>query len=312
MQNPVPNANGDCVEALARDLLTRPQSSRMPTVAQYQERLGVGSGTVQARLHALEAVGAIKLHARGRQGTFIVERNVGELWSVARLGPVRGVMPIPEAFEPACLAVTVRREFQRLNVPLELLYLHGAASRLQLVREGAADFATLSAPAAQEITTGDDFHWASLGFGSESYHRDGAMVVIMRPRAGVDDRIVRVGIDPDSLDHSLITKAEFPADAGYVYSMLSHRRLPAAVAEGAIDAAVWHSTSLAIPLSAVGIDVRPLHEPAAIDAARQAGHAVLMLSADRPEVGGLLATLDLALIREVQEEALQTDVLPLF
>lgn len=312
MQNAALSVEARSLELIARDLLSRQPGERLPTVAQYQERLGIGSGTVQARLRTLVSIGAIALRARGHQGTFLVERNLAELWSHGRLGPVRGLLPLPEAFEPVSLAAVIREQFQLLQVPLELLYLHGSSKRIQMVRDGGAHFAVVSGPAGEDATGNDRERWLTLEFGPETYNADGSMVVLLRPHLGVDDRVTRIGIDPASHDHSLLTRAEFPEEDGYVYAAYPHARLPAAVAEGAIDAAVWHRTTLAVPLSAAGIAVRPIHQPEAIELRRVLGHAVLLADAGCPEAVGVLNSIDLSGTRRVQEEILRSEMLPLY
>jgi Helix-turn-helix domain/YhfZ C-terminal domain len=130
MQNAALLAETSPLVSIARDLLLRQPGDRIPTVLEYQDRLGIGSGTVQARLRALVGIGAIELRARGHQGTILVDRNLSDLWTLAHLGPISGVLPLPEALEPASLAAVLRRAFQRLRIPLELLYLHGSAKRI--------------------------------------------------------------------------------------------------------------------------------------------------------------------------------------
>jgi hypothetical protein len=297
--------------ALARDLVGRQPGDRIPTVLEYQELLGIGSGTVQARLRTLETIGAIELRARGHRGTILVDHNLADLWSLGQLGPISGVLPLPEAFEPVSLAATLRRAFQRTRIPVELLYLHGSPGRVDLVRQGRAHFTLLSQPAAVTATEADQARWLTRDFGPESYHRESSMVVLVGPGIG-DDAIVRVGIDPDSPDHARLTRLEFPPERGYVLSPHRHTRLPAAVAEGQIDAAVWLRTTLAIPLSAVGIVSRPLRMPAAVEANTALGRALLIAKQDNLPVASVLRALDVSGVRLVQEEILASDVAPLY
>lgn len=312
VQNPAYSLETLSLELIARDLLLRKPGERIPTIAEYQARFGVGSGTVQARLRTLQSIGAIRLRPRGHRGTILEQRLFSELWSLSRMGPARGILPLPEAFEPVALAAVLRREFQSLGVPLELLYLHGASKRIQLVRDGEADFAVASEPAAQVATALDSERWALHAFGPETYNTDGSMVVLVRPRLGADDRLARIGIDPDSHDHALLTRAEFPEVEGYSYAASPHARLPALVASGEVDAAVWHRTTLAIPLALVGVGVRPLHQPRAIELRKQLGHAVIVAQADRAEIGGLFTNVDLSRTRLVQDEIQRSEVLPLY
>lgn len=297
---------------IARDLLVRQLGDRLPTVGQYQERLGVGSGTVQSRLAILTDSGAVSLEARGHQGTRLLTLDLSRLWSFAQLGPIRGILPLPEAFEPVGLAVLLRRTFEQLGIPLELLYLHGSAKRIGLVSEGRAHFAVASKPAAVESASSSALPWRTLDFGPDSYHREDSMVVLLRPHLGTDDRIAKIGVDPECHDHMSLTHAEFPAEEGYAYAAYSHARLPAAVAEGIIDAAVWLRTSPVIPLSAVGIAVRPLHRRAAIEANRALSSAVLLAHPDYPQVGRVLQCIQPSAVRPIQDEILRSDSFPLY
>src|SRR5512143_1157370 len=155
MQNAAQDTESDALPALARDLLTRLPGDRLPTVGQYQAQFGVGSGTIQSRLRQLVEARAIQVAARGHEGTFLIDRDVTRLWSAARLGSLRGALPLPEAFEPVALAVLLRRRFGELRIPLELVYLHGSAGRIDLVARGEADFAIVSKPSVEEAIASD-------------------------------------------------------------------------------------------------------------------------------------------------------------
>jgi hypothetical protein len=312
MQEAAFSPNARALELLSRDLVCRQVGDRLPTVAQYQERLGVGSGTVQARLRLLAGIGAIRLEAHGHRGTVLVERDLSSLWSLSRLGPVRGVLPLPESLEPVTLAAILRQQFEALKVPLELLYLHGSDRRIGMVRDGEAHFAVTSQPAAATATEIDADMWSTLEFGPETYHRQDAMIVLLRPHLSADDRITSIGFDSRSHDHSQLTLAEFPAQLGYRYVDHPHGRLPGLLAEGLLDAAVWHRATLAIPLSAVGINVRPLHQPEAIALARATGHAVLVTWAACREVVGMLKSVDVSGTRSLQRQIEEDETLPLY
>src|SRR5690606_39227804 len=131
-------SNQRALQAIARDLLGQQTGSRLATGSQYQERLGVGAGTVQKSLRALTASGAVELRARGHQGTYVVERDVGSLWRIAGLGSVRVLLTPPGANEHYGLAAGLRAAFQALEVPLELAYLRGARRRVREVLDGNA------------------------------------------------------------------------------------------------------------------------------------------------------------------------------
>ena len=319
-----PSKNLLAAQRIAADLLGRGVGERAPTALRYQELLGVGSGTVQKALKDLESVGAVRTRARGHQGTYIVDLHADKLWAIAGLGPVTGVMPLPNSTEWAGLATGLRSEFERLGIPLQALYVHGSYRRADLVAAGKADFAVLSAEAAKHASSGGA-GWITLDFGPRTYYSDGSLVVLLRPglEAGSDgsthagseeatEGIRRVGIDPGSYDHTRLTEAEFPEESGFEYADCAYPHIPAAVAGGKVDAAVWNRTMLAIPLELVGVAVRPLGRSESVALARALGHAVLLSKGARPEVASILRRVDSEAVREVQDKVLSQEILPMY
>lgn len=318
-----PSKNALASRQIAADLLGRSEGERLPTALRYQELLGVGSGTVQKALKELASVGAVRTRARGHQGTYIVELLADKLWAIAGLGPVTGVMPLPNSTEWAGLATGLRSEFRRLGIPLQALYVHGSYRRATLVSEGKADFAVLSEEAAKHASS-DGERWTTLDLGPRTYYSDGSLVVLLRP--GLEDTvdathnrtegavggIRRVGIDPDSYDHTRLTRAEFPEDLGFAYTDCAYPHIPAAVAEGKVDAAVWNRTMLAIPLELVGVAIRPLRQVDSVAMFGPLSQAVLLSNGARSEVTVILRRLDTQAIRKVQDKVLTQEILPMY
>jgi hypothetical protein len=310
-------------QRIASDLLVRNVGERLPTALRYQELLEVGSGTVQKALRDLENVGAVQTQARGHQGTFILELRMDKLWAIAGLGSVTGVMPLPNSTEWAGLATGLRSEFEKLGVPLQALYIHGSYNRAALVAEGKADFAVLSREAAGHAAT-QKGEWSTLDFGPWTYYSYDSLVVLLRPgmvdmdgsaRAdeGQKARGIRVvGIDPDSYDHHQLTLAEFPEGTGLEYVHCAYPHIPAAVAKGEVDAAVWNRTMLSIPLELVGVAVRPLLREDAISLSRSLNHAVLLTRGTRPEIGTLLGRINRKSVTEIQSRVLSQEILPMY
>jgi len=307
--------NQRAVQRLAGDILRREIADRLPTFVQYQDLLGIGSGTVQKAMRILESVGAVTLRARGRKGTFVIDRSWGRLWVIAGFGHVTGTMPLPDSTEGVGLATGLREQFDILEVPLQMRYMHGSADRLRAVQRGAADFAVLSQAAAESARAAEPDHaWIDLDFGPHSYASSGSIMIILCPRvAERGSRTIRtVGIDPASYDHMRLTLTEFPESAGYKYEAHDYPSLPSAVAEGRIDAAVWHRTALPVPLDRIGFKVRPLQRSESIKALTSLSRAVLLASPDKPEVSTILRRLDVESVRCTQERVLCNEIVPSF
>ena len=308
------SSNQRAVQMLARDVLGRVVGDRLPTSLQWQELLGVGSGTVQKGLRVLESAGAVTLRARGHQGTYIVNRHVGRLWAIGGLGHVTGALPLPDSPEGSGLAAGLRAQFDGLGIPLQMLYMHGASRRVRVVDEGQADFAVLSRGAAEHSrSTPPDREWTEVDLGTHSYYSDASIVVLEHPtQSDSTARVHRIGIDRDSYDHTQLTLAEFPAADGYEFQAMDYPHLPAAVALGEIDAAVWHRTSLLIPLEVVRITVRSLERSEAIDTCETLSRAILFARRERPEVEVALGELNVEQIRDAQMRVLRNEILPVF
>jgi hypothetical protein len=307
--------NQRTVELLARDILTREVGQRLPTSIEYQELLGVGSGTVQKGLRVLESVGALQLRARGHKGTLLIDQRVGQLWALSGLGHMTGTAPLPDSTEAVGLATGLRSEFDRIGIPLQMLYMHGSSHRIRTVMDQRADFAILSRGAGERgRLDGGPAAWAQLDFGAYSYYGYGSIVVLIRP--GLDpsepsaERVI--GIDRDSYDHAQLTFAEFPESPEHRYDTYDYPQIPAAVAEGRIDAAVWHRTALSIPLELVGIHVRPLQRPDALEVCETLDRAVLLARQNRREQAAVLRSLNLAKIRETQEAVMRHEIVPVY
>lgn len=318
-----PTKNITVSQRIATDLLGRKVGERLPTALRYQGLLEVGSGTVHKALRDLESAGAVRTRARGHQGTYILELRVDKLWAIAGLGSMTGVMPLPNSAEWAGLATGLRSEFERLGIPLQALYTHGSYTRASLMDEGKADFAVLSREAANHAAaqTGE---WDTLDFGAWTYYSDSSLVVLLR--SGMVDadgsscadeeqesqKICVIGIDHDSYDHHQLTLAEFPEGAGLKYVHCAYPHIPAAVARGGIDAAVWNRTMLSIPLDLAGVATRPLLRDDAVSLSRSLNHAVLLTRQARPEIGSILGRINRKSVTDIQSKVLAQEILPMY
>lgn len=319
----VPMKNRIVSQRIAEDLLGRNVGERLPTTLRYQKLLGVGSGTVQKALRDLESVGAVSTRARGHQGTYIRHLCVDKLWTFAGLGPMTGAMPLPNSAEWAGLATGLRAEFERLGIPLQALYVHGSYNRATLVAQGKADFAILSIEAANHAATWKG-EWSTLDLGPWTYYSDDSLVVLLQPgivdkdgsaraNKGSNARRIRlVGIDPDSYDHHQLTLAEFPGGPGLQYVPCSYPHIPAAVARGDIDAAVWNRTMISIPLDLIGVATRSLLRDEAIHLSHSLNRAALLTRNPRPEIGTILSHINCESVTETQSKVMTQEILPMY
>jgi len=283
-------------QVVARRLLPVLPGEQTPTTAELATAAVAGFGTIQAALRSLESDGIIELTTHGRQGTRLVRRNLASLWSATGRGTLTGVLPLPLTREFAGLATALTLVAEGANLPLQLLFRQGNTVRLESLRNSRADFTVMSVQAANAER--DDVSHRELG--PNSFYAANAVVVITA--AGrMPDPQGRVPIDRSSIDHMVLTRAEFPyadlVDAPYL-------SIPDLVVSGAVDAAVWHQTSSSPLLTATGLAIHELHNPSPAGD-DNLSRAALVWRSDDPSVAVVLEDLfDPNRIQDLQREVI--------
>lgn len=294
---------------IARFLISVEIGQRIPTVQQFQTRLAAGSGTVQRALKDLETTGALVLNARQRQGSFVESRDFGAIWKLAGLESVAGAMPLPNSREFQGLAAGIRGEFERLGIPITLLYAHSSSSRLDTLNQGRVDFVVLSTAAAQQATQDHSNLEIGLTLGAGSYYGENSVVVISKSDSAAQKSNARIGIDPYSFDHQQLSEAEFP---GGRYVEVSYQFMPHAVHTGLIDCAIWHRTALGLSLADQGLQVSPLRREETVAVAKQLSSASVVVRQENPEILAVLRELAPVAIREMQRKVVDLEIVPVY
>lgn len=294
---------------IARVITRLRLGDRIPTVDALRDTLGVGTGTVQSALRQLQQTGAVVLRPQQGRGTYIVRRDLGTLWRLAELGNIVGLLPLPNSREFQGLVSGLRTGLEDAELPLALMYAHGSQRRFEALRTGRADFTVMSARAAEShLELGDPID-VILQLGPGTYYaQDSVVVMACGPRESMPAN-PRVGIDPDSYDHTLLTKAEFPA--GH-YVAHSYGLLPSAIRAGKIDLAVWHRTALGLSLADQGLVTWPLARPAALELAESLSGAAVVIRRHDENLRTAFDEVDANAVREVQQAIVDGEVIPLY
>jgi hypothetical protein len=134
-----------------------------------------------------------------------------------------------------------------------------------------------------------------LEFGLQTYYALGRIVVLRASKA--ESRRLRVGIDPDSFDHSVLSRAEFSECGERVeFVNLAYSHVPAAVMARHIDAAIWHLASAGIPLAALKVAITPPRSDKTIDLLKDLSSACLVYCGNDPAVQSVLRRLDTKIV----------------
>jgi hypothetical protein len=275
---------------------------RLPNIVDIRTDIGVGAGTVQTALRQLQAQGVIQIDTQKRRGTFLVERDTAALWRASELGPVIIAMPLPSAWEFYGLAAGLQAEFERLGVPISLIYAHGSTERLQSLVAERASIVVMSAFAAeQQRKNFPDTRVATHLPAGTYYARDSVLIMSRNPLDELPSD-ARIGIDPNSIDHASLTRAEFP-DSKYVE--VGYAQLPLALRKGVVDAAVWHRSALWLSLDDQGLKTSQLTRPAAQAIADATSPASLIVKEGNLPVIGILRDIDLDRVVKIQSDVVE-------
>jgi YhfZ C-terminal domain/Helix-turn-helix domain len=289
--------------SIAQALLALQRGDTLPRTIDLARSAGVGAGTVQGALEALESDGSIETSAHGSAGRRLITSDTTLLWKNSGRGALSGVLPLPESREFAGLATAISSAAAEAGLPLQLLFRQGSRTRIEQVSAGIVDFSLMSKHAAE--TSPAALSWIELG--EHSYYAPDAVVVIT-PRGRDPRPRVRVAVDRASSDHAALTLREFPdaelADMPYLF-------IPEAVAKAQVDAAVWHRTTSSPLMTATGLSI---HELSTSDGADDGIlEAVLAWRTDDPGVGHLIATaMAIPTLRSIQTEVMDGVRVPQF
>lgn len=296
------------MEFVAADILSRTAGDRIKTISEYQDEIGVGSGTVQKTLSALEGLGAVALTRHGHQGTRITEMSRGSLWGLTGRGQVRIVSTLPGAIDAFGLIKGLESQLTAAGIPVGMRYRRSADVRARSVVKDEADIAIMSRGAARKLPPRLRRRTSTIEMSPGSYYAPGSVVRLARSEVSLSDGRVRVGVDPASHDHSVLTDAEFPeGDKRWVRVDCPYTHLPAALVCDEVDVGVWHRTLLSAPLGAMGLVESPLASAAADDVLREVSPAVLLVRADDRSLGRLLEAIDMRAVLRAERALLAMD-----
>ena len=181
----------------------------------------------------LEEAGAIQFETRGRAGAFLLDRSLGQLWTIAEGGPLVIALPLASSPRYEALATAIKQLITAAGIEVFFLFARGSRQRLQAMHDGRCHLAVMSSFAASEICVRHDCLVTEL---LPNSYNTGHRVFYAPDRAGSDP--LRVIVDRYSADQQLLTTLEFeginvvhvPAMTSQIVRLLEH---------GHADTAVW-------------------------------------------------------------------------
>ena len=284
--------------AVSLDILQAGIGGRLTPSIQIQEKLEVGSGTVQKALQELSENGGVVLRVKGHQGTLVVDYNPAILWRSAQLEPLRISLTPPGAQELGALSMNIRNQFRKFSLGMEFDYIRGAQNRLDTLSKDSHSTALISIGAAESRNLLNNKNYSILDFGPESYYQRDSLVVLTSPKIP-NPKKLRVALDKTSYDHETLTLDEFENKAGVEYVNWPFPEVPSAILAGKADIGIWHRVQAVIPPEQAGLKVSQLGSGSLSHKKSSISNAVLIWPSSLKEITALLGMID---IKEVRKE----------
>lgn len=240
--------------SLAKYMIQLQEGDRLPSIRELARRTKMSVGSISQTLKSLENMGAISVDRRGRLGSFISSRSLGELWNLAEGDPLVIAMTLPMHRRFEGLATGLKRALEQAGIATYLIFIRGSRTRLKALREKRCHVAIMSGLAADELSSHGEEILLRLPPGSwvsdySIFYRHPL------PEAG---RLLRVAVDPDSFDHKRLTELEFSGQE-ISFRRASFVQFPRLLKNGDVDAILW-TTDQEEAFSGGGIVHRPLSD----------------------------------------------------
>ena len=284
--------------AVCLDILQAGIGGRLTPSIQIQEKLEVGSGTVQKALQELSDNGGVVLRVKGHQGTLVLDYNPAILWKSAQLEPLRISLTTPGAQELGALSMSLRNQFRKFGLGMELDYIRGAQNRLATLSNDLHSAALISIGAAKSRNLLNNKNYSILDFGPESYYQRDSLVVLSSSKI-LNPKKLRVALDKTSYDHENLTLNEFENKAGVEYVNCPFPEVPSAILEGRADTGIWHRVQAVISPELAGLKVSQLRSESLGNDKASISNAVLIWPSSLKEISALLGMIE---IKEIKKE----------
>lgn len=299
--------NDEIVSQLARYLLKVNQGERLQSVRAIATAYGASVGTISNALTSIEEAGAVRIDRRGHTGSFILERNLGLLWSLAEREPIVIAFPLLSNTRLEGLATALKHQISEVGIDVYMIFVRGSRTRMKLLRENKCHIAVLSEFAAMKLSTATE--QVILQLPAHSYvelHK-----VFCRVDMPAPGKPLRVAIDPDSLDIQALTQLEFEGQNVEFYQA-TFMQLPRLLKNGTVDAGVWSIDDM-VPHLDNHIWHRPLSEHVVDAVGYGDTSATLLVQASNESIHALTqAVLSNEAIIEIQRGVMAGEIVPTY
>jgi len=296
VSNELYQKTGIAINCLAQDLLTRKKGDRIPSISEYQAKLGVSRGTIQNGLNYLRERKAVSLMSRGHMGTFIEFLDYHRLQECSFNKEILGSMPLPYSLCYRGLATAL---FQMMSAySFNLVYARGSGSRIKLLKSGVCQFSVCSLYAAEEaVRTNPDVEIVmELGPGTYLTRH---MLVFREPGKKSIESGMRVAYDRDSMDHRHLTELIISGVPDVTLIDMKAHQTVKAVQSGLVDAGVWNLDDI---LESGYTDLNMVPIPITSETAKYSSAAFVVSKANQEFAQLLRQSIRPEAVRQIQQD----------
>lgn len=227
--------NGQAIIELSRYFMLTEVGTRVLTVDDLAKKVSCSVGYIANSIKEIEAIGAIHLERKGRNGTILKSTNFEKLVELANLGSLVCAMPLPYTKRYEGLASAIKTQIDL--VPLYFAHMRGADVRAECLKNGVHDIAIMSKLAAQSYIEEGSLQVA-IELPIHSYVSEHKLIYKGEGR----ESIKRVGVDTNSPDQKVLTEMIFRGKDVEIVSVPYNECLDK-INSSFIDATIWNPTS---------------------------------------------------------------------
>lgn len=218
---------------LAGYLMPLQPGTQLLSSRELAEQFGVSLGSVSTTLNHIEEIGAITLNRRGRLGSFLEQKSIGKLWSIAANRPMVIALTLPSYPKGEGLATAIYSLLNNAGVETYLIFIRGSFNRINALRTGLCHAVVVSALTADSLDLPDTT--TILRLPPQTFVTDHR--VFFRNQHPPEGRPLVVGIDYDSYDVRYITELEF-ADREVEFQQIPYTLSDLNLERSSVDAAI--------------------------------------------------------------------------
>lgn len=265
-------------------------NGKLLTNAQFLEKYGIATGTIQRAITNLKQAQALITCSKGHLGRIITQIDTGLCWNIAKLKPIQLLMPSSGSIEIDIVIRHLTNKLSKLNIPYFITHHPGGENRISQVLDGYYDVALASKGAVNNMPEPISEALIKM-LDSNTYYSLDRLVIVSRTG---ENRCSwkKIGIDYNSSDHMRITQLEFPYDKNFRYVETRFKHVPSKILRGEIDAGLWHITSSPVPLDLVGLQACMLKDSIPVNTHKNLSAATFVINPHRPELISILNELD--------------------